>query len=476
MSPEAAHAGVLRPAQDRKAVVLVLLAVCALAWPMYWNGFPLVFSDTGTYVASAIEGWVPWDRPIFYSLFLRAAGKGVSLYAAVLIQALMAAYVVVSFCRAFSERAGAFAPLLPLAILAVATPLPWLVSWLMPDYLGALAVLIPFMLLFLHDRLGRGTRFVLGIVFYVALVMHTGTFLVSVLELPLLLLIGWVAGRGCSRRGLMEALSVLLVGYVSLAGANAIAFQRWTVNVGSEAFLTNRLIGAGLMQPYLDKACTTEPDLLLCPYRDEIEKFAFADEFLWGRGQLARRVGATHKKAAEAGALALRAILDAPWRTAAVMAGDAARLSLMGATPCRAGPHHALCFIPHAEKEYVQISLKRHHPQVFESFLGSRQQRSELGYAAFIPVHDAVFWLFLLATLGVLGAGLRTGDRLVAVLAAYVVCILILNAAVHTLSGPVPRYQAKVGWLVALAAVAGMQRLPRCGLPRLFGARQERCT
>ena len=47
------------------ALVLVLAAILLL-WPAFWNGYPLVFADTGTYLSQAIEHYAGWDRPIFY--------------------------------------------------------------------------------------------------------------------------------------------------------------------------------------------------------------------------------------------------------------------------------------------------------------------------------------------------------------------------------------------------------------------------
>ena len=438
---------------------------------MYWNGFPLVFSDTGVYIASALERFVPWDRPIFYGVFLGVVGKAASLYAVVLVQSLLVAYVIVVFHRAFSTRGSALAELLPLSILAIATPLPWLASWLIPDFPAGLAVLIPFLLLFVRDRLARGTRIVLALILYFCLVTHNGTFLVSVLALPLLLSIGWVVRRGFSRRGLVEVLIVAVASYVSLAGVNAIGYKRWTINVGSQAFLLNRLIGSGLLQPYLAKTCERQPELLLCPYQDEIGRFVGPDEFLWGKGQLAFRTGATLERAAAARALVVQAIADSTGTVAVAMARDAARQFAMGATPCGDSSD---CFVSYGQGEYVQTRLEAHYPRAFERFLASRQQSGQLGYAAWLPLHRSVFWLFLVGTLGALLVAQRTGDRLAVVLAAYVLGVLVLNAVVHgALSGPVPRYQAKVGWLVVLVAVSCVQRFPARSLSRAFriGAR-----
>lgn len=40
--------------------VAIALAATLLLWPALWNGYPLVFSDTGTYLAQAIEHYVGW--------------------------------------------------------------------------------------------------------------------------------------------------------------------------------------------------------------------------------------------------------------------------------------------------------------------------------------------------------------------------------------------------------------------------------
>ena len=50
-----------------RAGVPILLGAALLLWPALWNGYPLVFSDTGTYLSQAINHYVGWDRPIFYS-------------------------------------------------------------------------------------------------------------------------------------------------------------------------------------------------------------------------------------------------------------------------------------------------------------------------------------------------------------------------------------------------------------------------
>src|SRR5471030_3065349 len=55
---------------NRAAVLAVPAAEVSLLWPALWNGYPIVFADTGTYLSQAIHHYAGWDRQIFYSLFM----------------------------------------------------------------------------------------------------------------------------------------------------------------------------------------------------------------------------------------------------------------------------------------------------------------------------------------------------------------------------------------------------------------------
>ncbi len=53
-----------------------------------WNGYPLIYPDTGEYAFSSFALQVPPDRPIGYGLFIRATRVVHSLWSAVIAQPL----------------------------------------------------------------------------------------------------------------------------------------------------------------------------------------------------------------------------------------------------------------------------------------------------------------------------------------------------------------------------------------------------
>ena len=51
-------------APDRTTRFAVPAAAALLLWPAVWNGYPIVFADTGTYLSQAIHLYAGWDRPV----------------------------------------------------------------------------------------------------------------------------------------------------------------------------------------------------------------------------------------------------------------------------------------------------------------------------------------------------------------------------------------------------------------------------
>ena len=118
-------------ATDAYTRLSIPLAAAVLLWPAVWNGYPIVFADTGTYLSQAIHLYLGWDRPVFYSLALFVLHWKIALWPAIVAQALLAAWVLALTLRALSLDRRLLPPLaLGLSLLSW---LPWLVCEIMPD-------------------------------------------------------------------------------------------------------------------------------------------------------------------------------------------------------------------------------------------------------------------------------------------------------------------------------------------------------
>ena len=75
-------------------IPLVIGLALILSWVALFNGFPLVFSDTGIYLLAAIQGIVSWSHPIFYSYFVFPLHSLFSLWAIVFFAVLFFLYLL----------------------------------------------------------------------------------------------------------------------------------------------------------------------------------------------------------------------------------------------------------------------------------------------------------------------------------------------------------------------------------------------
>ena len=82
----------------------LVLSFPFLLWPAVWNGYPIVFADTGTYLAQAIHRLAGWDRPVFYSVFMLPLHATVTLWPVVVVQAVLVAWILWLVCRALLPK------------------------------------------------------------------------------------------------------------------------------------------------------------------------------------------------------------------------------------------------------------------------------------------------------------------------------------------------------------------------------------
>jgi hypothetical protein len=184
-------------AADRTTRLIVPAAAALLLWPAAWNGYPIVFADTGTYLSQAIHLYAGWDRPVFYSLFLLPLHLTVSLWPVVVAQALLAAWVMWLVCRVLVPWISGLAFVGGVFALSAGTWLPWLVCEVMPDLFTPLLVLVVCLLAWVPERLSRIEQAVLVLLATLLIASQQ-----SSLPLACVLLVALVVARRVGSRGL----------------------------------------------------------------------------------------------------------------------------------------------------------------------------------------------------------------------------------------------------------------------------------
>ena len=87
--------------QRMRVFGLILLGSIVMLRLAFYNSFPFVYPDTGTYIRSGYELILPIDRPIFYGLFIRLLSFSTTLWNVVIFQSLITAYLIYLTLRIF---------------------------------------------------------------------------------------------------------------------------------------------------------------------------------------------------------------------------------------------------------------------------------------------------------------------------------------------------------------------------------------
>src|SRR5579871_4773754 len=111
---------------EAAAAMLLLLA------PAMWNRFPFLQYDTGGYLARWYEGYLVPSRSTVYGLFA-VAGWPLDFWPVVFVQAAAAVWMIALVLRVFGFGDRRFALLGVVAVLTVATSLPWIAGILLTD-------------------------------------------------------------------------------------------------------------------------------------------------------------------------------------------------------------------------------------------------------------------------------------------------------------------------------------------------------
>jgi hypothetical protein len=88
--------------QPKKAIptsLWLIIYTLVLMAPAFYNAYPLVYSDTGTYIQSGMQWELPIDRPFVYGLFIKITSLGFSLWNVIFFQCLIVAYTLLLTTR-----------------------------------------------------------------------------------------------------------------------------------------------------------------------------------------------------------------------------------------------------------------------------------------------------------------------------------------------------------------------------------------
>jgi hypothetical protein len=425
------------PATAAVSVCTTVLCAFMFAWPALFNGYPLIFNDSGRYIDGGIRHFIPSEAPIFYGIFMIPLHlNGFSLWPVVIAQCLILAYVLRVTLRVldlFDERAY----LALCAFLAICTGAPWFASLIMPDVFAAILVLSLFVLYRGWEKLGLAERFFFIGLALVALSTHVTHIVVGLSLAALFLLLSWL--RRLPKTPAIVIAALPLVGLSALLGINLVAKGRPIVTADGNVFLFARVFSDGPGYEYMRDHCG-EGGWRLCDIYTTLSHNS--DDILWAPEGSVWSVDAPRDEVRrEAAAIVRGAILAHPGE----VLGDALRNTVAQLMTFRAG----VDFVT-TPGSWGALAVYTYFPREFGQFARSRQQADRLNASLANRLYTFVVVASLVGALLMLG--LARFDPSLAEFFLVIGGALLANAvATGVFSSVHHRYQARTVWLIPFA-------------------------
>jgi hypothetical protein len=474
----------------KSTVLAVLLSICI--WPALYNGQPLFFTDTTAYIRGADAGiaritgrqsvWSPpplsatgelkgpghlkstnnlkeksviAGRSVYYGALLYVGDVMDHLWPSIVLQA---AAVVLALSLTLSNTSGFdwFTLSVGVVGLAVATPMAFYASFLMPDVFAGLAILAAANLVAYGDTMTRSRLTIWVMLLCLAVLFHT-SHLLLVLVISAVAVFWAILGRASlSWRGIACLAFSVVVG---VAGEAAFTFgvtrMLGAAPVRPPAVMT-RIIVDGPGAAYLKANCP-QVEFTMCRFVDRLPPAQTS----MSPGSDARR------QDAEISMFMLYNVADADTRRAL----GAEQFSFALAT-IKYDPVGVI--VAAARNSIIQFRSIRLEFNYLDSFFADRvpqpylaimeKSKAWAGKMQTDVFSDIVVVVTILGALCTAGYFFRSRCRTEDEFAfGRFVEIIVLGVALNAvicgvLSGPYDRYQARVIWLVPFAATLALYR------------------
>ncbi len=491
---------------------LSALGAALLMWTAVINGRPPVFTDTALYYAQgeylfealhvvspahavsppndpsalpstpgapSVTAAIDGARSPLYGAAIYALQRLGGLWLAAFVQAWAAAGMIYWLCRTAAPRAGAAGYLALMAGLAALSPLPFFASWIMPDVFAGVAGCGLMLILVYADRLGAARLAAVCVMTGFGLAVHRSNLLdaVAVTGGAALLL----ALAGLERRRLLGRLALILALGVGAAAAGALVYVPIRTKagepIGAPPFLSARVLADGPGRVFLRQTCAgPHPRFVLCAFKTR--PMATSDQILWSHAPrtavfLAADLPTRLVMERQDFSFAEAEVRTAPWRQAQASAWNALQQLVMADVEDPLKPQGFYVVNPYWRRtslpRIIPNAGRCRAPGACGPRVGERTSLLLEGVGLGLSLLILTWRVSAPDIRAILGRRAAAGwrDERVRLLTAsgLVVVLLLGNAVVcGALSGPFPRYQARIVWLLPMIAAlwvlgAGWRRL-----------------
>ncbi len=443
-------------------MVTLLAATLLLSGAAIYNGYPLVWPDTSSYIGLVNHSF----RSFFYNLFVSPALLSGSLWTVIFFQSLIVAHLLRLVLRTVFTTESPLIFLGLTALLSLLSSLPWVTGFLMPDIFTPVLILSVFLLIFCLPRLGPGERKYLFALTTVSATVHFSHFPLAaglLLAASIFRLAIRIMKKGLTLYLSGPSLAVIMAGGLLLANSY-FAYGVVALSPAWYAFPLARLLADGPAVQYLHDHCL-DRKYALCDYIDDLSAGS-SDDFLWPADSPFRKVGWFDGYRSQGQEIVMGTISQYPLWTLKT----SLRNTVQQLFDCGTGGG----LVSYLKGEYPTVGIRDSFPRDRHAYESSKQNLNRLGLDRINRLHMAFLALSLLIAAAAFLFFLDLRQWLPVYLLITIVLAYLLNALITgAVSGPSSRYASRLIWLFPFFSLTAVLHTLRRGKDQQGGLRKQ---
>jgi hypothetical protein len=426
----------------------VIIGGLILCFWAFFNHYPLLYSDTGSFIASGAEKGFNSAR-VYYGLLIRQISMRETLFLVVFAQGLIVSWLIHTVVEQFGTVTNRLIwSQLIVILLTVFTGVSFHVSQIMADIFTAVSSLCLLLILF-GKNLPKAALIFICILFYYSNICHQTHPVIMLLTLAVTGLFFFLRRKNIASlfrwKRYFLALGISAASWLTLPTANLVYLDKFIYSENTFMYRMSGLIEMGIMHLYLEEHCY-ERNYPLCQYERDTKGGMY--NFLWDENSPANLNGGWQAHKAEYTQLMndifsepkyvklfIRKSIEAAFQQFfSFESGETTSFS-QGSAPYGACDWHF-----HAD---------------MRGFVNSKQNLKQLDFASLNQRQLMFVFLSLFILLGViLSTATTETNQTFRMIIITLIVILFVNAFMCSVfSIVVDRFQSRVVWLIPLFAM-----------------------
>ena len=257
--------------------LFLLGAIFFLMIPAIRNGYPMLYSDSASYIVSGHERVVPIDRPVVYGFLIRHISLSFSLWFVVFVQALIAVGLTWFSYKTIGVKNKIAYTFITCALLGLFSGASNYISQIMPDIFSAFLIWSVALLLITDQS--KYSWMLWGLALVSTLVHFSNLLTITILATTLVIFVFILRKKQKqSSKRIIQLLGLIVLPWVLLPIINYSFQKEFFINKSSNIFFTGRLIETGLLNEYFS-AYPEASQYSLFAYKDNLPEKTW--QFAW---------------------------------------------------------------------------------------------------------------------------------------------------------------------------------------------------